>query len=130
LLIEGFEDADVISVYTREQAIEDGVLVDVTEWGSADRGFLGGFTCPVAFTSALWSVVDIDSRKRRPPLQSTRGRAHDVLWMGSLALRGALRRGDNRADYVLILSNGRSKRARLRIVADGDGITIGFPEDF
>ena len=44
-----------ISIYTREQAIEDGVLVDVTEWaGSGPNGMLGGFSVPVAMTRALW----------------------------------------------------------------------------
>ena len=34
-----------ISIYTRQQAIEDGVLVDVSDWaGSGPDGMLGGFT--------------------------------------------------------------------------------------
>ena len=32
-----------IHVYTRRQALEDGVLVNVTEWASGETGFLGGF---------------------------------------------------------------------------------------
>ena len=31
-----------ISIYTRAQAIEDGTLIDLTEWASADKGFIGG----------------------------------------------------------------------------------------
>jgi type I site-specific restriction endonuclease len=37
---------DVIYTYTRKQAIEDGVLVDLTEWASADKGFMGATPCP------------------------------------------------------------------------------------
>jgi hypothetical protein len=122
-----------IAVYTREQAIADGTLVDVTEWGSADKGFMGGFRCPVAFTAALWAVVDIDGRKHRG-LQSTRGRAHDVLWMASIALRSVARDGAQPGEYStpfrLILTNGRQRTAVLRVVANGEGVTIGFPEDF
>lgn len=119
----------VIFSYTREDALEDGTLVDVTEWASAEKGFHGGFTCPVAFTRALWTVVDIDSRKSRS-LEDTRGRAHDVLWMASLALRRALANDRNDVNFTLLLSNGRKKKATLRAVLDGDGVTIGYPIDF
>ena len=116
-----------ISIYTREQAIEDGVLVDVTEWASASTGFIGGFTCPVAITAAVWSLVDIDSKKGNRTCQSTRGRAHDVLFMSSLAIRRAFARKDDRSMFIVRL--GR-KNERLLVVADGDGITIGNPSDF
>lgn len=130
-----WDDAEVISCYTRAQAIDDGVLVDVSEWGSAETGFLGGFKCPVAMTRALWDVVDVDAwepASRRPIHQDTRGRAHDVLWMASLALRVGLARKPPRPDrsFDLLLSNGRARKAKLRAVIDGDGVTIGFPEDF
>jgi hypothetical protein len=112
----------VISTYSRAQAIEDGVLVDVTEWASA--GFMGGFTCPVALTSALWDAVE---RKGDP--NSTRGRAHDVLFLASLALRGALRRGTDRAAFAVLMQVGRRKKQILRAVMDGDGVTIGMRDD-
>lgn len=125
-----FEDAEVISLYTRAQALADGDLVDVTEWASADKGFRGGFRCPVAMTRALFAFIDIDHARRRTPRQScedTRGRAHDALWMGSLALRALLARDRVAGDYRVLFS-GRYKT--LHIVLDGDGVTIGFPEDF
>jgi hypothetical protein len=124
-----FADAAVISSYTRADAIADGILVDVTEWASADKGFHGGFRCPVALTRALWSgKVDVNAmpKARRPHLQDTRGRAHDVLWMASLALRGAFRRKESAATFRVKFSG---RYSTLRVVADGDGITIGFPED-
>jgi hypothetical protein len=114
-----------ISVYTRAQAIEDGALADVTEWASAERGFHGGFTCPVAMTAKLWAAVD----GRKPRLQDTRGRAHDVLWMASLALRGLARRGESSGCFRVALQVGRTRNQVLRVVADGDGVTVGFRED-
>jgi hypothetical protein len=114
----------VISRYTREQAIEDGVLVDVTEWASADKGFIGGFTCPVAVTSAVWGLID---RKPMPALQDVRGRAHDVLFMASLALRAAMRQGEDAARFKVIVTPGTHT---LVAVVDGDGVTIGEPGDF
>jgi hypothetical protein len=126
-----FEEADVVSRYTREQAIADGVLVDVTEWASATKGFHGGFTCPVALTAALWAAVEAIPRSLRGAA-SVRGRAHDVLWMASLALRGAFARGDDRARFEVLLPRAetRQRLQRLYAVADGDGVTLGFPEDF
>ena len=44
-----FENAPVIFSYTRAQAIEDGVLVDLTEWAAET-----GFKIPVACTATVW----------------------------------------------------------------------------
>jgi hypothetical protein len=44
-----FTDDDIISVYTRQDAIEDGIFVDVS--GVARRH---GFTIPVALTTNLY----------------------------------------------------------------------------
>ncbi|MEK7630506.1 MAG: DUF6573 family protein [Patescibacteria group bacterium] len=77
-----FSDADVVHRYTRGQAIEDGVLVDMTEWAST-REMMGGFRIPVAMTAAVWALVQAPADSH----EDTRGRAHDVLWMSSLAAR-------------------------------------------
>ena len=47
-----------ISIYTRAQAIEDGVLVDLTEWASAEKSFIGGFRIPVAVSAAVWAEIE------------------------------------------------------------------------
>ena len=44
-----FDDYDIIYTYTRKQAIEDGVLVDVTSTARE-----AGFRFPVALTRAVW----------------------------------------------------------------------------
>ena len=120
-----------ISIYTREQAIDDGVLVDVTEWASASKGFFGGFTAPVAMTREVWTLVDIDSKKGNRTYQSTRGRAHDVLFMASLAVRRTLHKlnqiqGQRDRDLVRAIFKVRIGRKNEVLVAtlDGDGVTI------
>lgn len=103
---------DVISTYTRAQAIDDGFLVDVTEWASADKGFIGGFKCPVAVTREVWADIE-----RCPKMQDVRGRAHDVLWMASLAARG---NGSSSAKlFSVIMQVGRTKRQIYKMVAGG-----------
>lgn len=118
------DDAEVISVYTRAQAIEDGMLVDLTEWASADKGFHGGFSCPVVVTAKLWAAIE-----RKTGHQDTRGRAHDVLWMAILAARSMSRLGWTDGCFKVILQVGRVRNQMLRVILDGDGVTIGFRED-
>ena len=114
-----------ISIYTRAQAIEDGTLIDLTEWASADKGFIGGFRCPVAVTRAVWADLE-----RAPALQDIRGRAHDLLFMAWLAAR----RGGGETRFDVLMQVGRSKRQSYKLVAgpgdDGEPvITIMKPDE-
>jgi hypothetical protein len=79
---EFFEDAVVISAYTRQQAIADGVLVEVTEPAKE-----AGFRFHTVVTRHVWDrciqVPDgVDGHG-----QDEQGRLWDVLWMASLAAR-------------------------------------------
>jgi fermentation-respiration switch protein FrsA (DUF1100 family) len=77
-----FEDAPIIYRYTREQALEDGVLVDLTSWASET-----GFRVPVACTHGVWADHIVPPAGTLELGQSERGRAHDVLWMLYLAIK-------------------------------------------
>ena len=68
---------NVISTYTRAQAIEDGVLVDV---GSTANE--AGFKWPVALTSAAWAdcVAWTDDDSQKQVHQDQSGRLWDVLY--------------------------------------------------
>ena len=134
-----------ISVYTREDALADGALVDVTAWASSGPdGMLSGFRCPVALTRALWNVIDLGNGDNYPTEEknltwrvrarrrgeSTRGRAHDVLWM--LRCASARSADTDRLRFSVLMTTADRRRHRLDLYAviDGDGITVGFPEDF
>lgn len=125
---------ETICSYTREQAIEDGELVDVTEWASAEKGFHGGFTIPVALTRSAWAAIEMIPTALEG-IADVRGRAHDVLWMASLATRRT--NGESRVGFKVILpSKGTRTRNRTLFVDIGPGdagepvVTIGFSEDF
>jgi hypothetical protein len=77
-----FEDADVIYSYSRAQAIEDGVLVDVSETARE-----AGIRFPVAVTAAVWAeyVAVPDAVEA----QDEAGRLWDVLWMTRCAITRA-----------------------------------------
>ena len=47
-----FEDFEVVSCYTRANAIADGVLIDVTE-----RACQVGFKLPTVVTATVWSSI-------------------------------------------------------------------------
>ena len=109
-----------IAIYTRAQAIEDGVLVDVSETARE-----AGIVWSVAMTSAAWGDCvawdeATESRKGWTG-QSEPGRLWDVCWMLSLAVRGALRRGHNPADPLLfqlvrVPRAGRGLRPRAALL--------------
>lgn len=88
-----FTQADLISIYTRVQALADGVLVDV----SATAGE-AGFVFPVAITAGVWADCVTWTREDWP--QDETGRLWDVIWMGSLTVRRA--RDSDRAAFTVL----------------------------
>ena len=112
----------VVSVYTRAQALADGVLIDA---GAMARE--AGFRWPVAITAGAWSDCvtwsDVDSQRQTHQDQS--GRLSDVLFMASHAVRT---RADAGAQLLFELyrvpRDGRSTEAELTtlklVVGPGD----------
>ena len=118
------EDNQIISCYTRAQAIEDGVLVDVTEQAKET-----GLLLPTVITDHLHHVLEDIPKESLG--QDYRGRLHDVLWMAYLKLRALKGQGLKESDFpvefeVIIDRHTHS----LCIDADGDGFTIMYPEDY
>ncbi|MBX9787537.1 MAG: hypothetical protein K2Y37_01350 [Pirellulales bacterium] len=97
---------DIISSYSRQHAIEDGVLIDVT--GTAREA---GFRYPVALTRAVWTkYIEVPEGVQA---QDEAGRLWDILWMLSCAIRrhldvdtlffGLSVRNHNRLDELVTL---------------------------
>ncbi len=75
----GFWDgAEVISVYTRAQALEDGFLVDVNPTARE-----AGFIVPVAVTREVWNAIKPNEAEEALG-QSIQGRLWDVLSMARM----------------------------------------------
>ena len=93
-----FTEADLISEYSRRQAIEDGVLVDVTKAARET-----GFRVSVVLTSHVWErCVSLDGKPLLKGLgQDERGRLHDVLWMAYLRARIGVRISGDRGTFRL-----------------------------
>lgn len=95
-------DAEVISRYTRRQAIEDGILVQLSGDGYECDDWIpamcqeAGFRFPLAMTTAAF--VDCVSPLSGgglvlAPCQDARGRLWDILWMLKVAIRTLGNRG-------------------------------------
>ncbi len=76
-----FINTDVISAYTRGQALEDGVLVDVSQLAHEM-----GYRVPVAITEGLHQVLTT-TNELEVEGQSYTGRLWDVLWCAKLSMR-------------------------------------------
>lgn len=84
---------EVISTYTRADAIEEGTLVDA---GKTARE--AGWKVPVALTAAVWSDcvewTQADTDRKRVG-QDEDGRLWDVVWMAGVAARAHIARCKN-----------------------------------
>jgi len=106
-----FADMPVIFSYTRQQAIDDGVLVDLTEWAKET-----GFRIPVACTRALWDGYLEPPKGTEELGQSLRGRAHDLLWMLYVAIRKASASNDL-LHFEVIFLNRRKRHETVQLKA-------------
>ena len=126
---------DVISTYTRAQAIEDGVLIDAGNIAQE-----AGFQWPVAVTSAAWAdcVAWSEDDSDKQVHQDESGRLWDVLFMASHAVRTRSGSGDQLLFQLYrVPRDGRSTQAELTtlklIVGLGDQgepvITVLLPDE-
>jgi hypothetical protein len=75
-----FDGFEVISCYSRAQALEDGVLVDISLLARE-----AGFPWPIAVTRAVWEVLD-PGEELKEEGQSWTGRAWDMLFVLRMSL--------------------------------------------
>ena len=80
-----WKDAEVISAYTRRDALEDGVLVDLS-----DLAREAGFKFPLAVTQGVWAVLNPTTALEAAG-QDMMGRAWDMLTILRYAIKSASR---------------------------------------
>ena len=86
-----------IHTYTRDEAVADGVLFDVTETARE-----AGFGVPVALTASMWADVNDISGRYVSAEQSPGGRLWDLLFMAAHAARRRANRSASVFVYALI----------------------------
>lgn len=138
-MLEDFDFGEVLSSYSRRQAIEDGVLVCISgpdyegdPW-MPDMCRELGFKFPIAVTAAVFrECIELTSAAVRA-CNDMRGRLWDVLFMLKLAIRHS--QGDTVLfEYRCVTKSTRPSRVRLKsICGPGDDaepvLTIMFPDE-
>ena len=71
---------ETIYSYSRAQAIEDGVLVDLSQVDSVRQHWKYPFAC----TSAVWAIIE---EALQEPGQDVSGICHDISTIAKLAIR-------------------------------------------
>ena len=127
-----FEDAEIISVYTRQDAINDGIFIDITETAKE-----AGIKYPTAVTSNLYhTYINPDPM---PSGQDESGRLWDVLWMLVCAIKGMIGKTEgNMTIYPVSFYDGqRQREVTIWAVCEptsptdpAPAINIMLPEDY
>lgn len=118
---------EVIYSYTRAQAIEDGVLIDITKTAK-ERGL----KLPTAVTSAVWSYM-IDNEKVSNPEQID-VKTRDVVSLLKLAITSS-KEDNNTIEYPITRrSEGKYEEVELKcVIGPGDNLepvlTIMMPDE-
>lgn len=100
---------EVIFAYSRKQAIEDGVLVDVSE-----RAREAGFKWPFAMTAEVWGLIeDIPESHSYEDIQ---GRLWDVLMTALFGVSASQEKGQA-LFFDMILHQRDSDQIRLKLIA-------------
>ena len=105
---------DIIYSYTRKQAIEDGVLIDVSKTAKE-----AGFKVPVAVTNGLYFEYIEPSEKLKQQGQSANGRLWDVLFMLHLKILNCPKANMIIYSVVFTEENERTETVNLKAVIDG-----------
>ncbi|TIH19262.1 hypothetical protein D0S45_03520 [Marinifilum sp. JC120] len=125
------DEFEVVYSYSRKQAIEDGVLVDVTEQAKET-----GFKVPVAITANLYHQYIEPPDDLEGEGQSTRGRLHAVLLLTFLAAKDRWDGSMVEIEPLFVMGEG-TKLEKVKcwaMIGPGDSgepvLTIMLPEDY
>ena len=106
-------------IYTRAQAIADGVQVDVTKTAQE-----AGIKYPMFLTRAVW-----DQYVAVPPdvtAQDEAGRLWDVVWMTRFAILRA-RPGMDRVPVALYVRNDNTRARLIKLIAQCGPLDMNDP---
>jgi len=104
---------DVISCYSRADAIADGVLVSISPVILKDAGIV----LPVAVTDTIWNGYIDPYYLSELPGQSVEGRLWDLLWMFRCAVKAGKGGGDRIRYQVLFLVPEEPEPALVDLIA-------------
>ncbi len=109
------ESFELISTYSRAQAIDDGVLVDLMQDEQTAKLCREHYKFPIACTAALWGLIQqaISHPKHGNDLL---GVLHDILWMSRVNKKAVSNDGCTWLFQVLISGTGQKRLHTLKLV--------------
>ena len=124
-------DSEYVFVYTRQQAIKDGIFKDVSEVARE-----AGIKFPVAITTNLYNTHIIPSEKAKELGQDEQGRLWDVLQMFRLKASSTK---DSFMEFEVLFQDHPNKHTKVKIWAvceaqsptdPSPAINVMLPEDY
>jgi hypothetical protein len=111
-----WDDAEIISIYSRRQAIEDGLLIEVDPKLTQQAGI----RLPVAVTQLLWS--EFITPDPRAVGQSIEGRLWDCLNL--FVFNARLNRDSSEFIFTVtfVMNKGQMRNIELKAVVHGGDI--------
>ena len=117
----------IVSIYTRQQAIKDGVLIDITSTSEVKEA---DFKVPVCLTSSVYELVIVPEKLKN--CQDFKGRLWDICFMAVYSFK---RFKDDKHlvpfKVAILQKNFKLKTFQLWLVFnEHEGFTIMLPEDY
>ena len=124
---------EIVHSYPREQAIEDGELVDISTLAETREA---GFRVPVAVTRSVWNLVEVPDELKGS--QDLKGRLWDLCFMACLSFRSRKAQSDNieacrivKFRVIFQMTEKLQEKPELWLVFnEHEGFTIMRPEDY
>ena len=123
------ESWPIVFSYTRAQAIDDGVLIDVT--AEAKRY---GFKLPFVIGDNLFNRYVTPPSGLEGKGQSQKGRLHDLMTLAAFSARKGLQQDQVEFEVLFLMMPGKHQKVRCILhVGPGDHgepvLTLCLPED-
>jgi len=109
--LESIFGTNVISAYSREQAIEDGVLIDIPTNLCREAGIV----VPCAMTAGLFSHISVTEQDKKLG-QSLNGRLWDLLNNFRMAIKLSGAGMTDQLTFSLIIASATPNRKRIVLV--------------
>ena len=97
-------ESQCVFSYTRQKAIADGVLVDLSRYEVTRQHY----KWPIACTSGVWAIIQeaVNSEKEANDIE---GVLHDILWLSTLKVRAMRSTGRNIVFFDVVIKGTSSK---------------------
>jgi hypothetical protein len=117
---------EVIHSYTRQQAIEDGYLVDVSGTAEANEA---GFKAPLCLTRGVYSLIEVPAGLKG--IQDLKGRLWDTLFVAATTFRASNDKYLVPFNVNYLMSRERRETKKLwPMFNETEGFTILLPGEY